>query len=263
MLLERLKAALQQRLPLLSQADQAARATDDLKGFSPTARWRLIQPIAHMVEEPQNVVPLHAPSVPEEDAAFGPPKHDFAETFDHAPFVGIAKFPKLHRNGRPVVVDGKQQWEEKVSVKGGPKMEFLLDNGLDENSTPQEWFKAFLPIYNGRTNNPTHSKTQYWTNRWANYRNLKAVLLGAGVPGGIYLSFTPFSYQEMEQFVGLYILQGLNPSPHVDMKLSSQNEDPIQGNDLRYHMFGSNAVLQHKQFKAFFSVQDPSTAMPE
>ena len=36
-LLERLKAALQQRLPLLSQVDQAAHATDDLKGFSATA----------------------------------------------------------------------------------------------------------------------------------------------------------------------------------------------------------------------------------
>ena len=160
-------------------------------------------------------------------------------------------------------MDGKQQWEEKVSVKGGLKMEFLLDNGLDENSTPQECFKAFLPIYDGQTNNPTHSKTRYWTHRWANYTNLKAVLLGAGVQGGIYPSFTPFSYQEMERFVGLYILQGLNPSPCVDMKFSSQNEDPIQGNDLCYHMFGSNAVLQHKQFKAFFSVQDPSKAMPE
>ena len=72
-LLERLKAALQQRLPLLSQADQAACATDDLKGFSPTAQWRLLQPIVHMIEEPQNVVPLHAPIVPEDDAAFVPP----------------------------------------------------------------------------------------------------------------------------------------------------------------------------------------------
>ena len=53
-----------------------------------------------MVEERQNVVPLCAPTVPEEDAAFG-------ETFDCAPFVGMAKFPKLHRNGRPVVMDGK------------------------------------------------------------------------------------------------------------------------------------------------------------
>ena len=34
--------------------------------------------------------------------------------------------------------------------------------------------------------------------------NLKAVLLGTGVPGGIYPSFTPFSYQEMERFAGLY-----------------------------------------------------------
>ena len=67
--------------------------------------------------------------------------------------------------------------------------------------------------------------------------NLKAVLLGAGVPGAINPSFTPFSYQEMKQFVGLYILQGLNPSPRVDMKFSSQNEDPIQGNDLCCHMF--------------------------
>ena len=102
-----------------------------------------------MVKEHQNVVPLCAPTVPEEDAAFVPPKHDFVETFDRTPFIGMAKFPKLHCNGCPVVVDGKEQWEEKVSLKGGPKMEFLLDNGLDENSTPQEWFKAFLPIYNG------------------------------------------------------------------------------------------------------------------
>ena len=72
----------------------------------------------------------------------------FAETFDCTPFIGMAKFPKLHCNGYPVVVDGKQQWgREGVSVKGGPKMEFFVGyNGLDENSnTTQEWFKAFLP----------------------------------------------------------------------------------------------------------------------
>ena len=108
-LLESLKTALQQRLPLLSQADQAAHATDDLKGFSPTAQGRLLQQVAHMVKEPQNVVPLHAPTVPEEDVAFVPPKHDFAETFDHAPFIEPAKFPKLHHSSHPVVVDGKQQ----------------------------------------------------------------------------------------------------------------------------------------------------------
>ena len=29
------------------------------------------------------------------------------------------------------------------------------------DSSPQEWFKAFLPIYDGKTNNPTHPNTPY------------------------------------------------------------------------------------------------------
>ena len=167
--------------------------------------------------------------------------HQFS-TISGGNCIRTAKFPKLHHNGHPVVVDGKQQWEEKVSVKGGPKMEFLLDNGLDENSTPQEWFKAFLPIYDGRTYNPTHSKTRYWTHRWANYTNLKAVL---SVPVSQVVSICPSHCSVTKKWSNLllYILQGLNPSPCVDMKFSSQNEDPIQGNNLCYHMFGSNAVL--------------------
>ena len=71
--------------------------------------------IAHMVKEPQNVVPLCAPTVPEEDTAFVPPKHDLVETFDCTPFIRMAKFPKLHRNGCPVVVDEKTMGREGVS----------------------------------------------------------------------------------------------------------------------------------------------------
>ena len=80
--------------------------------------------------------------------------------------------------------------------------------------------------------------------------------MGARVEGGIYSTFQPFSYLEVEQFIGLYILQGLNPSPKVDSKFHSQVDDPIQGNDLCYRVFGSNASKRHKQFKAFFTVQD-------
>ena len=50
-------------------------------------------------------------------------------------------------------------------------------------------------------------------------------MLGAGVPGGIYPAFKPFSYQEIERFIALYILQGLNPSPQVEMKFNSQETD--------------------------------------
>ena len=51
---------------------------------------------------------------------------------------------------------------------------------------------------------------------------MKAVQMGVGVQGGCYPSFVPFSYAEIEQFIGLYILQGLNPSPQVEMKFVSQ-----------------------------------------
>ena len=86
--------------------------------------------------------------------------------------------------------------------------------------------------------------------------------MGAGVEGGIYSTFQSFSYLEIEQFIGLYIFQGLNPSPKINSKFHSQLDDPIQGNDLCYRVFGSNASKRHKQFKAFFTVQDPIKTPP-
>ena len=70
------------------------------------------------------------------------------------------------------------------------------------------------------------------------------------------------SRNRKERFIALYILQGLNPSPQVEMKFNSQETDPVQGNDLCYHVFGCDAVRRHKQFKAFFCVQDPMKVAP-
>ena len=67
-------------------------------------------------------------------------------------------------------------------------------------------------------------------------------MLGAGVPGGIYPTFKFFSSQEIERLIALNILQGLNPSPQVGMKFNSQETDPVQGNDLCYHVFGCDVV---------------------
>ena len=197
-LLERLKAALQQRLPLLTQADQAARSVDDLTGFSPHAHWKALFPNDESVVEPQNVTGLRAPTIPEDDATFIPQKHNFSETFDRAPFLGKEKVPRRHRNGNPVLQDGKKVWDEKPNNNGGPKIEFLEEHGLNVDSSPQEWFKAFLPIYDGKTNNPTHPNTPYWTHCWANFTNKKLVMLGACVQGGVYPTFKAFSYWELK-----------------------------------------------------------------
>ena len=107
-LLERLKAALQQRLPLLTQADQVACSVDDLTGFSKNACWKALVPNEESVVEPQNITGLHAPTIPEDDAAFIPQKHNFSETFDRAPFLGKEKVPRHHRNGNPVLQGGKK-----------------------------------------------------------------------------------------------------------------------------------------------------------
>ena len=87
-------------------------------------------------------------------------------------------------------------------------------------------------------------------------------MLCAGVPGGIYPTFKPSSYQEIERFIALYILQVLNLSPQVEMKFNSQETDPVQGNDLCYHVFVCDAVGRHKQFKAIFCVQDQINIAP-
>ena len=87
-LLERLKAALQQCLPLLTQADQAACSVDDLTGFSPHVCWKALVPNDESVVELQNVTGLRAPTIPQDDATFIPQKHNFSEMFDRAPFLG-------------------------------------------------------------------------------------------------------------------------------------------------------------------------------
>ena len=92
-LLERLKAALQQRLPLLTQADQAARSVDDLTGFSPHARWKALVPNDKSVVEPQNVTGLRAPTIPEDDAAFVPQFTTFLRHLIGHHFLVKKRFP--------------------------------------------------------------------------------------------------------------------------------------------------------------------------
>ena len=90
---------------------------------------------------------LWAPTIPAGDAEFITQKHNFSEMFDQELFLGKGKILKQHKNGHLVLEDGKLVWDEKVNIKGGPKMEFLEEHKLDENSLPQECFNAFLPIY--------------------------------------------------------------------------------------------------------------------
>ena len=98
---------------------------------------------------------------------------------------------------------------------------------------------------------------------WKNYTNLKASLCGAG--HDIYKDWYEFSVEEMRMHIGLYVLDGISPSPRVEMKFETQNNDPVNGNDLVNESFGgapSKATRRHAMFKSFFGVQDPRVLSP-
>ena len=67
------------------------------------------------------------------------------------------------------------------------------------------------------------------------------------------------------QHISLYLLQGLSPSPQVEMKFKSQVEDPVNGNDLVHQAFGGKSgrsVRRHKHFKSFFACVNPLIETP-
>jgi Transposase IS4 len=97
---------------------------------------------------------------------------------------------------------------------------------------------------------------------WTTYSNSRAILSNAGNPSHIYPDFKPFSPNEVRQFIGLYILQGLSPSPQVKLKFRPHHEDYVNGSDLCFQVFGRKGERRHKHFKTFFAVQDPLKIVP-
>jgi hypothetical protein len=75
---------------------------------------------------------------------------------------------------------------------------------------------------------------------------------GAGAGCKIYKDWAPFLAAEICQHLGLYILNGLSPSPRVEYKNWPQREDFVHGSDLMCHAFSGSAEWRHIQLRAFF-----------
>ena len=91
---------------------------------------------------------------------------------------------------------------------------------------------------------------------------MKANLAGAGEGGSCYYDWKPLSARELRQRFGLYLFNGLAPSPRVEQTFKPQSQDLFHGNDFIYHTFGPNAERRHRRFKTFLSIQDPSISTP-
>ena len=60
----------------------------------------------------------------------------------------------------------------------------------------------------------------------------------------------------------MYILNGLNVSPHIEYKFKSLADDPVDRSDLCNLMFGMNSAKRHRVFKFLFTVHDPMLPLP-
>ena len=67
-------------------------------------------------------------------------KRNYSQTFDQAPFIGVAKVDKIDRFKKRKIDQSTGKFiEEIVKIEnGGPKSEFLRENNLDHTSLPHE-----------------------------------------------------------------------------------------------------------------------------
>jgi hypothetical protein len=176
------------------------------------------------------------------------PKYNFAETFDRPPFTAMSPVIEIGRNGKPVKNRrGEVQWTNEIREKGRANKACVDEHGLTEFSKPSDWLEALLLF----KKNKDGLKSMVSISDWTSYMNTRAILSNSGHKKHIYPDFTPYSPQEVKQFIGLYILQGLSPSPQVRQKFKPHHEDFVNGNDLCYQVFGKKGERRHKHFKTF------------
>jgi hypothetical protein len=103
-------------------------------------------------------------------------------------------------------------YEKKFQNEGRENVQWLNKHKLTKDSEPHEWFEALLPI-------KTTEQSSVSICQFTAFANMRAVLMNTGM-AQYYKSFKPFTPYEYKQFIALYILQGLCPSPRISMKFT-------------------------------------------
>eukprot|EP00957_Ditylum_brightwellii_P049327 3742453-Ditylum_brightwellii.AAC.1 len=79
------------------------------------------------------------------------------------------------------------------------------------------------------------------------YTATKAQIANAGETGHIFASqYKDLSMEDIMKFFGAMILDVLNPSPRVTMKMRPQFVDKVQGNNFIAKHIGENYKLKYK-----------------
>ena len=279
---DRLKEAVINNVPVA--LGNKLRRHKSIGGLDVTARWVLLTPVAEPVPEPVNEDLRHRP--PTEMDGLRNPKYAMVERFQRGVFTGTnekmryvkplraSPLTRNRRKDRRRKKSPSRQLREAMPIEprilGGPNTDFLKRYSLDENSHPMDWFTAFMPMTPdmnredaAAANVKGDRTTKFAVSNWTAYSNAKAMLCNAGASGHIFSGkFKPFSNQDIMSMIGVYIIDGLAPSPQLTQKMQSQIHEPTHGNDRIAAVMGTGWQQKHRSFRHFFASQDPMMLPP-
>ncbi len=261
------------------------RRHESMLGLDVTSQWVLLTPEDEPLSQPENAD--QSLRLPTEMDGILNPKFAMQEKFVHSIFSGTNKKMKYTAlQESPMVRPPKKRVRRirKLSpmrrhvvnepieprVLGGPNTDFLERYGLDETSHPVDWFSAFMPMNpNMNKEDPAAANvkgdqtTKFAVSNWTSYSNAKAMLCNAGELGSIYAGkFKPFKNDDVTAMLGIYIIDGLAPSPQLTQKMQDQERQPTQGNDRIAAVIGPGWQQKHRSFWHFFASQDPMMTPP-
>ena len=264
LLVSRLKEAVTNNAPLLLNMSNEIR--DNLAGdtFNGGAYWEMVpQDGETVVDENRELIEgerYFDPTVPRnnrwvEGDEVGPPKRNYNATADREVFRHRAKVPHFTSQGKQKFKDGKRVWKEGETSDTIPNFAFLEKNNIDEKSHPAEWVNLFMPWKKDKKNEGVMDMETI-----ANHTNMRIACSTAAIRRSKQVK--PFTVDEVMRHFGLFMLNGLNPSPNISRKLNSQEYDPVQGNDMCNQAFDSNAGERLIDFKRFLTLVDPRIPTP-
>ncbi len=146
-------------------------------------------------------------------------------------------------------------------------MDFLKCYHLNETHHRMDWFVAFMPQTPDNNNEDPalaiikgDRTTKLAISDWTAYLNAKAMLNNAGQKGHIFANkCKPFTNADIFQMFGLYIIDGIAPSPQLQQKMQPQSKQPTHGNDKNTSVIGTGSQQKYHSFWHFFTCQDPLT----
>ena len=160
--------------------------------------------------------------------------------------------------------------KEKPRVEGGPNLELLAKHNLGDHSHPMDLFVSLMPItqkYNKEYIQDIKvtgdGKMMFAISNWTKYTSTKTAMDDAGEPGHIFArKYKPLTSDDIRRQIGIYILDGVAPTPQLTFSMKPQSCDRTHGNNFVARHVGPNSDIKFKIFRHLFGCQNPMTIPP-